>query len=333
MKGYERIANQIMNLLRAHPRGLTITDISQTLHLNRNSVAKYLEILVISGHVEKKRVGRAKLFFLSQRIPVSAMLNLSSDMILILDGESRIWYVNDNLLAHAGREQADLIGKTLDEVRIDVFSDPEIRARISNAFEDQEYQKEVFIPREDGGLFFTATLVSTIFEDGSRGITFLIKDISKRKRAEKQLEEHLFFLQELIDRVPTPVFYKDTEGHYLGCNIAFEVYTRRSRDEILGKKALEVVPAELARHFETMDTMALKTGRTQSFESVFPYHDGTKRDFIVFKAPFLNRDGSPGGIVGTIIDIKKRKEAEKALQKRAETPRTGSRKVEKSVQK
>jgi PAS domain S-box-containing protein len=331
MKGYERIAVQITNLLRAHPRGLTITDISQSLHLNRNSVAKYLEILVISGHVEKQRVGRAKLFFLSQRLPISAMLNLSSDMIMILDGQSRIWYVNDNLLVHEGRERADLIGKTLDEVRLDVFSDPDLHARISKPLGEQEYQKEVFVARKEGDLFFTTTLVSTIFEDGSQGTTVIIEDITERKRAEERLKEHLFFFQELLDRVPTPVFYKDTEGHYLGCNIAFEEYTRRPRDKILGKKAAGVVPAELAGHFEAMDAMALKTGRIQSFESVFPYRDGTKRNFIVFKAPFLNQDGTPRGIVGTIFDITDRKEVEEALRRQAGARRKRNRKPGQAV--
>jgi PAS domain S-box-containing protein len=333
MKSYERIAVQITNLLRAHPRGLTITDISRSLHLNRNSVAKYLEILVISGHVEKQRVGRAKLFFLSQRIPVSAMLNLSSDMILILDGQSRIWYVNDNLLAHEGRDRADLIGKTLEEARLGVLSDPEIRARISRSFDEQEYQKEVFIPRDDGGLFFTVTLVSTIFEDGSRGITVIAEDITKRKRAEEELKEHLFFFQELLDRVPTPVFYKDIKGHYLGCNRAFEDYTGRPRGEILDRKAADVLPPGLANRFEALDAIALKTGTTQTLESTISYDDGTRRNFIVFKAPFLKGDGSPGGIVGTIIDIKNRRETEEALRKRVGTPGTGIRKVGEPIPK
>jgi|APFre7841882630_1041343.scaffolds.fasta_scaffold183238_1 response regulator of citrate/malate metabolism len=36
---------KIKNLLRFHRNGLTITDIAKKLRLNRNSTAKYLEIL------------------------------------------------------------------------------------------------------------------------------------------------------------------------------------------------------------------------------------------------------------------------------------------------
>jgi PAS domain S-box-containing protein len=322
MKGYEKIAVQITNLLRAHPRGMTITDISRYLHLNRNSVAKYLEILVTSGHAEKQRVGRAKLFFLSQRVPVSAMLNLSSDLILILDERSRIWYVNENVLAFVGKDRADLIGKDLSDIHLEIFSDPEIQARIGKPPENQEFRKEVVVTRGSETLFFTISLISTIFEDGSQGITVILEDITERKRAEGSLKEHLFFFQELLDRVPTPVFFKDTKGYYLGCNRAFEEYTRRPRGEILDKKAADVLSAGLANRFEAMDAIALKTGTTQTFESMITYEDGTSRAFIVNKAPFLNQKGSPGGIVGTIFDITDWKSAEETLQKRVETLET-----------
>jgi PAS domain S-box-containing protein len=316
MKGYERIAVQITNLLRAHPRAMTITDISRYLHLNRNSVAKYLEILVTSGHVEKQRIGRAKIYSLSQRVPVSAMLNLSSDMILILDEHSRIWFANDNLLAYERKDRPEIIGKDLTETSLQIFSDPEIRARLGSPSNGEEYRKEMAIKRGEDTSFFTILLVSTIFEDGSQGTTVIVEDITERKKAEAGLREHLQFLQELLDRIPTPVFYKDTMGHYLGCNRAFEEYTRRPRHDILGKTASEVLPRELAHQYDALDSLALETGRMQTTESMYLYDDGTSRHSILFKAPFLNPDGSRGGTVSTIFDITERKTAEESLQKK-----------------
>ncbi len=317
MKGYERIAVQITNLLRAHPRGLTITAISRTLHLNRNSVAKYLEILQTSGHVERERVGRAKIFFLSQRVPISAMLNFSSDMILILDELQRIWYVNDNLLSFEAMDRADFIGKAIGEARPLALSDPEVAGRMDRPFEGAEFQKEVTVRKGDATRSLSVSLVSTIFEDGSQGVTAIAEDITQRKEAERRLREHLAFFQEVLDRVPTPVFYKDTGGRYLGCNLAFEEYTGKPRSGILGRRAPEILPRDLAEKFEGMDAVALETGRTQSFESASPTA-GNRRTFIVFKAPFLNPDGTPGGLVGTIFDITNQKQAEERLRARAE---------------
>jgi PAS domain S-box-containing protein len=322
MKGYERIAVQITNLLRSHPRGMTITGISQALSLNRNSVAKYLEILVTSGQVEKQRIGRAKLFFLSQRVPLSAMLNLSSDMILILDDESRIWYVNDNLLAFEGEAREELLGRDPAEVLPGIFQDAEISARIGAPLRD-EFRKELCVPIGGETRHFTISLVPTTLEDGSRGITVIIGDITERKRAEEALKEHLRLFQELLDRVPVPVFYKDTEGRYLGCNHAFELYTRKTREEILHRKASQVVPPGLAEKFEAMDALALETGQIQSFETIYPVPDGPNRDIIVYKAPYPERDGSPAGIVGTIIDTTSHRLAGESLRKRIQELEAG----------
>jgi len=310
MKDYKEHAAHITNLLRAHPRGMTITGISRALHLNRNRAAKYLEILVTSGQVEKQDTGREKRFSLSRQVPIAAMLNLSSDMIVILDGESRILYVNDNFVAFEKKEREDFLGKDVGDLELDLFSDPEIRNRLRHPPENQEYWKEVTVARGSGRFVFVVSLISTIFEDGSRGITVIIEDITERKRAEESLRELLFFFQELLDRVPTPVFYKDMNGFYLGCNLAYEKFTRKSRDEILERKAIDVLPAGLVNRFEAMDESALRTGTVQTFESAIHYDDGTRRDFIVFKAPFLKPDGSPGGVVGTIIDTTDRRDAE-----------------------
>ena len=49
-------------------------------------------------------------------------------------------------------------------------------------------------------------------------VSRLSVDITARKQAEEALAQQSQFLQLLIDTIPTPVFYKDAEGRYLGCN-------------------------------------------------------------------------------------------------------------------
>ena len=52
----------------------------------------------------------------------------------------------------------------------------------------------------------------------------ILRDVTARKRMEQALREQKDFLQTLMDSIPNPVFYKNTEGVYLGCNKAFEDY-------------------------------------------------------------------------------------------------------------
>ncbi|MDD3407350.1 MAG: helix-turn-helix domain-containing protein, partial [Methanomicrobium sp.] len=56
----KRELSRVMELLKEEPRGLSITDISRLLNMNRNSVSKYLNMLLISGHVDMRSIGVAK---------------------------------------------------------------------------------------------------------------------------------------------------------------------------------------------------------------------------------------------------------------------------------
>jgi PAS domain-containing protein len=46
---------------------------------------------------------------------------------------------------------------------------------------------------------------------------------SERKKVEREaLANQLIFQQTLIDTIPHPVFFKDAEGRFVGCNRAYE---------------------------------------------------------------------------------------------------------------
>ncbi|WP_243466456.1 hypothetical protein [Methanosarcina mazei] len=49
----------------------------------------------------------------------------------------------------------------------------------------------------------------------------LSMEISRRKKVEKDLENNVYFLKTLLDAIPSPVFYRNLEGIYQGCNDKF----------------------------------------------------------------------------------------------------------------
>src|SRR4030042_7015467 len=99
MQDYERELSQIKDLLKQNPEGMSVTGISRALNKNKNTIGRYLAILLISGQVDMRAYGMAKVFTLSHRVPLSAMLSYSKELIMVLDNESRIIDVNDNFLA------------------------------------------------------------------------------------------------------------------------------------------------------------------------------------------------------------------------------------------
>ena len=107
---------RIKQILKWRPRGMTISDLSSQMKLNRNLVAKYLEILLISGQVEMQEIGPAKVYFLTQRVPISTMLEFSSDLVIVVDTEGKILQVNEHVPALLAMKREALTGLRLQEI-------------------------------------------------------------------------------------------------------------------------------------------------------------------------------------------------------------------------
>jgi len=131
----------------------------------------------------------------------------------------------------------------------------------------------------------------------------------------KDLNDQLFFLQNLIDTVPSPIFYKDADFRYLGCNRAFERYIGLNRSALLGKTVFEIAPAELAEVYQRADQELWATGASQVYEATVKYADGTLHDVIFYKSVFCGLSGQPAGLIGVFLDITERKHAEEDQRK------------------
>lgn len=139
-------------------------------------------------------------------------------------------------------------------------------------------------------------------------------NISRRRQAEKKLSHNLLFLQELLDTIPNPVFYKDTKGVYLGCNKALEEFLGLPKQGIVGKTVFDTYPKELAEKYFKMDQELFHHPGTQVYEFVMDRPDGSRQDFIFTKATFLGQDGRLAGLIGVMTGIAERKRAEEALR-------------------
>ncbi|MDR3479334.1 MAG: PAS domain S-box protein [Burkholderiaceae bacterium] len=178
------------------------------------------------------------------------------------------------------------------------------------------YRSEKRYLRKDGQIVW-ALLASSIEKDDNGVPIYIIgqiEDITERHKAEKELTEQLHFVAQLINSIPNPLFFKDDQGRYLSCNKAFETYFGRTREEIIGKSVYELSPKELADRYHAADKAAFENpGVVQMYEANVQTADGQERNVMFYKATFDKPDGSLGGLVGVILDITERKQAERAL--------------------
>lgn len=122
------------------------------------------------------------------------------------------------------------------------------------------------------------------------------------------------FLQTLIDAIPSPVFYKDREGRYIGCNTAFLEFLGCRSEDLLGKSVFELSPPDLAAKYHAMDVSLFNKPGKQEYEAQVQNSQGERRHVIFYKATFNDPSGELGGLVGTMLDITQRKQAEEQMR-------------------
>jgi PAS domain S-box-containing protein len=148
----------------------------------------------------------------------------------------------------------------------------------------------------------------------------LILANEQRLLAEKQLHEahtavqhNLRFTKELLNAIPIPVFYEDTNACYLGCNRSFTEIMGYTTQEIQGKTAREIWP-QLPSNYEDNDDLLFSHKGKSLFESVIPNKDKQLRDVLVAKQIFYTSNNHVGGMITSFQDITALKKSAKETQ-------------------
>jgi len=147
------------------------------------------------------------------------------------------------------------------------------------------------------------------------------RQLAAAKRPDKD-RNRLSFLQTLIDTIPSPIFYKNTRGVYLGCNKAYEAFLGLEKEIIVGKTLHEIFSKDLADKYTEMDNDLFRHPGKQVYEWQISAADGARRDIIFSKATFQDEQGALGGLVGVMVDLTEQKKADKALAKAEERYRS-----------
>ena len=128
-----------------------------------------------------------------------------------------------------------------------------------------------------------------------------------RERTEEKLRSYLHLMDALINTIPNPIFFKDADGVFRGCNQAFaKDIVGLTRDRIIGCRAEELagsLPDELVT--------CLKRNRAtkSAFEAEIPCADGQRRDFLFSTAPVAGEDPEKSGSIGVMLDLTEKNRA------------------------
>jgi PAS domain-containing protein len=202
---------ELKEFLKSHPNGITIKELSQELSLNRNSVAKYLEILLVSGQVEKRTIGPAKLYSLTNRVPISQLANFSNECIVLIDEHSRILFGNKTFYDHLQIPEKELLGNTLFSIDFSLFNHKDFVEDFSRVSDKQKIERTVCILNSSYLRYYSYSIVHCCFENAKCGYAIVFSDITKQKEYEHFLKYRTKFEEILAEIASDFILVKKDE--------------------------------------------------------------------------------------------------------------------------
>jgi len=240
------------------------------------------------------------------------------DVILLTGLDGRILYVSPSV------EQ--MIGYPLDELREKKYRDvmtPRTLLAVKTYLKEKIWNgkaahldpgrpsvMEVEAVCRDGSVKDVEVKFSILLNDTGEPYRILgvMRDISKRKAAEKALKDSEERLRTYLDSMQDLVFLKDEQSRFLMVNHAFEQFGGVKEQDIIGKTDADYYPAGIAGPFMESDRKVVEGQSMVAGEVTLG-----SRCFEWRKFPVSLGDGRMG-VGGCVRDITEHKRAEEALR-------------------
>lgn len=287
---------------------MTVSDIAREIHINRNSVAKYLDILLISGHVDMVTFGPAKVFFPSSRIPLTALLNFTREYIALLNRELKFLQVSENLLKFLELSRSDFIGKPIHTFTNSFFQLPELALNAKKALEGTEQSIEKHYPHKNQDIHLKIKHIPTTLDDGEPGVILVIEDITDRKQIEEKMRRTIQEWEITFNIISDMVFIQDIDYQILRANRAFAQFLHKTPEDCIGKKCYQLLHGLNTAHDSCACIQVHKIKKPTTIEFYEPY---LNKYLEISATPIFTDEGDITAFVHIIRDIteNKRKEA------------------------
>jgi PAS domain S-box-containing protein len=250
----------------------------------------------------------------AEDVPFRDIAEMGNDGILVCDGRDKIVFANqvaaeitecsrDELL---GKGLLTLLGKQYRALLKDIQTNRRKYGRKFCA------EMEIVTPR--GDVKEAEVCIASAKSNGKMKTFVYLRDITERKRFEREMRESEEKFKNLFERVRHGIFISTKEGKFLDCNPALlEMLGYRSKGEFLEMdiaKDLYVNPEDR----RTFQGLVERNGFAKDFEVEFKRRDGRKITILLTAHTIRDERGEIIGYEGLNIDITERKEMERKVQ-------------------
>ncbi|UCE84072.1 MAG: PAS domain S-box protein [Deltaproteobacteria bacterium] len=172
------------------------------------------------------------------------------------------------------------------------------------------------IVRKDGRIRWVSNSIVPNYDIQGNLISYdgLIRDITKRKRAEETVRESEERYRQLVETMNEGLAMADENYVFKFINERFSEMLGYSREEMIDHHILEFVHEDYTDLFREQ-MASRRRGEARSYEIDWRAKDGSRVHTLISPKGFYDAEGQFTGSLGVLTDITDRKRAEEALQR------------------
>jgi PAS domain S-box-containing protein len=268
--------------------------------------------LVATSREEKRALERAL-----KRL--NLYFNHSDLGYMILDDASNIVDTNETIFDITGYTKKELVGQNAQILFVTQKLFETWQKNYAIKPTDNKISSIEYKLRKKNGAIFWVEMFGNSFEDGdSEQSIWSMRDISVRvnsrnviRKLNDRLQAQFSELEAILDVIPMPIFIKDANFRYKGCNKTFCEFFHYEKEDIVGKSVNDLFPGSFCQLVNEQDNQMLKSSY-QNYQTAFADPVTKERKILEFHKKSIFKDGDFDGFVGVVIDVTQ-KEKQKAM--------------------
>jgi PAS domain S-box-containing protein len=251
----------------------------------------------------------------------------TADVITVMDLNLKITYVSPSIIKIRGYTVPEAMTQSLEQIFL-----PGSLLKIKNTYAEQialetggkaDPQRTITMELEeycqDGSEIWVEITLSFLRDSSLNpiGIVSVTRNITKRKRAERELSEAKALVEAVVENLPHMVFLKEAADlRFVMFNRAGEDLLGYDRKDLMGKNNLDLFPPEQAAHFMAKDREVLDGAEGVLDIPEEPIQTAKKGQRLLHtrKVCIRGADGTTKYLLGISEDITERKLSEEALR-------------------
>ncbi|MBF0586044.1 PAS domain S-box protein [Prosthecochloris sp. N3] len=244
------------------------------------------------------------------------------DPMLVIDKHFVITDLNKKFLDQVGGERSDYIGKECHQAGLVIGH--HCKSKELCPVRRMHYSRKPFVCEQravDEHGSIRHYQVSSFPLLDSRGMlekcVEIYHDITHIKTSQQVLRKQLDFTEKLLDTVSVAIYYQKSDGRFIGCNRAFELFTGVERRKLRGLTPEKVFHPGTARHFTLPGEQAIPDdGHHDATVQIETSHG--PRDVAFRRAAYRHSDGRVAGYITVITDRTEQLQYENKIRKSEE---------------